>query len=281
MGGVAHDIVPPRYTIDTVALFRRFKFEFDRFHDTLLCEMVPDEFRRRMERFADAGPNGSGLAAEEWMNLINRFLFAYRFETAFQADDVVDALFPFFLGRLWTIARATEVVRERLSEGNHIDAKRVAAITRRETEDMIERQVDCFEGGRSAFRSEWRERRSAARPYLPKIGAWEFVPRVGVVVPQELEKPGGGHVWASDVYQSLLDRYRNEFMRFLCDHLDLIGVADSGTILTRVHDFMVRVDRALEESVFTDDLSTFVGTEALARHVVQNFAQSPSFQLTP
>jgi len=280
MGVVAHDVAPPRYAIDSVALFRRFKFEFDRFDDTLLREIVPDEFRQRMERFADAGPNSTGLGAEEWMDLVNRFLLAYRFST-FEADDIVDALFPFFLARLWTITRDMDVVKERLTEGDRMDSKAAAAITRRETENMIERQVDCFATGRRAFREEWRERRTAARPYLSKIGAWEFVPRVGILVPQELEKPDGGHVWAGEVYQSLLDRYRSEFIDFRSDHLGLEIAADSGTLFTRIHDFMVEVDRALEETVFTDDLSTFAGTEALANHVVRNFAQSPSFQLTP
>jgi predicted GH43/DUF377 family glycosyl hydrolase len=280
LGGAARDIVPPRYTIDTDALFRRFKREFNHFDNTLLREMLPDEFRRRMERFADVGPNDSGLEAEEWLEIVNRFLFAYRFETTYHAEDIVDALFPLFLARLWTLTRDLDAIKDRLAEGDHIDAKRAAAIVRREAEDVIERQTDRFAAARGEFRSRWRERRGATMPYLPKIGAWEFVPHVEVVLPQELEKPDGGLVWAGDVYQSLLDRYRQEFMRFLDDHLGLAEAADSGTILLKIHDFMVQIDRKLEEQVFTDDLSTIKGTLALARHVVYTFAEAPGFQLT-
>ena len=280
LGAAMSDIVPPRYAIDTDALFRRFKLEVIHFDNTLLREIRPDDFRRRMEHFADVGPNRSGLGAEEWLEIVNRFLFAYRFETTYHTEDVVDALFPLFLARLWTLTRDLDAIKDRLAEGNHVDAKRAAAIVRREAEDVIEKQADRFAAARVEFRSQWRERRVATMPYLPKIGAWEFVPHVEIVLPQELEKPDGGLVWASHVYQSLLDRYRQEFMHFLDDHLGLAEAADSGTILLKIHDFMVQIDRKLEEQVFTDDLSTIKGAVALARHVVYTFAEAPGFQLT-
>jgi predicted GH43/DUF377 family glycosyl hydrolase len=274
------DIAPPIRELEPRELYRQFKREFDHFDDTLLRDILPDDFRQRMERLADEQPGGITLDARTWVKVVNRFLFAYRFESGFHPDDIVDALFPFFLARLSSFVEETNAIREMLGDGQ-MQEYETALIFEGVAEYVIERQTNLFVAERDAFRESWRERESETKPYLPKLGAWEFVPHVGVMLPQELETPDGGHVWASHVYRELIDRYRREFTDFLRDHLDLDHVTDSATILTRLHDFMLQLDRVLDSEVFHCDLTKLESALEMTQKVCDKVIQRPSFQLTP
>jgi predicted GH43/DUF377 family glycosyl hydrolase len=105
------------------------------------------------------------------------------------------------------------------------------------------------------------------------------------MLPQELEKKDGDVVRATEVYQKLIDRYREEFMRFLRDELLLDEVTASDEILARVHIFMHKLDWLLDRDVLPYDSATIEGTERTAEAVFKAFSSSPngdgtSFQLT-
>ena len=115
---------------------------------------------------------------------------------------------------------------------------------------------------------------------LPRLGSWEFVPHVGVIVPQEI-KTADGSVCANEIYQQLIDRYRSEFTGFLSESLGIDGIMDSEEILLAVHQFMHKLDWALSLYLFPYNLAMVEGTRSMVDAVCRDFSQGPCFQLTP
>ncbi len=281
VSGTSLDVSPPKYHHERYELLRHFKLEFNHFDETLFREIVPDEVRERMEQLADKSLTDIGLSAEEWIHILQRFLLAYRFERGFHPDDIVDGLFPFFLARFTSFMSEVWSIENALSSDTFLDPASVEKIVRREAEGIIESEADLFVAARPEFRKTWQERETETASYLPRLGAWEFVPHVGVILPQELDKSDGDSVWASQVYQELIDRYRGEFTRFLSDQLGIEEVIDSSDILSHVHAFMHKVEWALNVDIFPFEHSTVEGTGAMADRVREAFFKGECFQLRP
>lgn len=280
VSGPCRDSVPPAYDIDSAALRRRFKLEFNHFDETLFRAIVPDEFRERMERRADAGAAGIGLTAEEWIRTLTRFLLAYRFEPGFHPDDIVDGLFPFFLARLATFIDEYRDLEASLSSSTKLSAEAAERITRHESERKIEGHAELFVASWPEFRRSWKERDIEVSPYLPRLSAWQFVPNVEVIVPQAIEKAGGKQVMAYEVYKELIDRYRGEFKNFVSNELGIEDYTKSTEILQQIESFMYRLDRALDVDVYPFDITTVDGARRMAEQVCGSFANGTSFQLT-
>lgn len=273
------EVTPVPVELAGADLFRRFKREFDHFDDILFCELLPDALRRRLERFSDRERNGFSLDTGEWCDIVNRFLIAFRFDKSFEPDDIVDALFPLFLARLAGFIEEVHGIVDYVPDALRPRKKATKALIYQYAENLVEREADFFVGRRGDLRRAWLARAQEVAPYLPRLGAWEFVPHVGVVVPQEIQSSDGEHVHASDVYRNLLDRYRREFIEFLESHLDLHHVVDSATILQRVHEFMTELERALGAEL-SYDLTTVEGARQMTEFVCRRFGKRPVFHLT-
>jgi predicted GH43/DUF377 family glycosyl hydrolase len=278
VAGPLLDVPPPPCSFDPHELQQHFRLVFDEFDETLFREIVPDA-REKMEALADRGTKDAVLDAEEWVRLMREFLLAFSFERGFHRDDIVDGLFAFFLARLAGFIDEVRSLEDTFVSGERLEETRARSVVQHEAESVLEGQADLFVRDLPEFRRSWRERRSENTPYLPRLGAWEFVPHVEVIVPQELERPTGGSVWANQIYQQLIDRYREEFTRFVSEQLGIEEVADSSEILARVHQFMARVDRALDTDLFPGDLATVEGTREITEAICASFAEGTSFQL--
>lgn len=274
VSGPMLDVSPPPFVLEEVDMARHSKMEFDHFDDTLFRQIIPDDFRERMERMTDSGSAGMRCTPEEWARVLNEFLLSFSFEQDFHPDDIVDGLFPFFLGRLSTYA---DEVRKLELGFQGEDAER---IVRHEAERILEQQADLLVGSWPELRRAWMERRTESTPYLPRLGSWEFVPHVGVIVPQEI-KTAEEPVRANKVYQQLIDRYRSEFTAFLSESLGIDGVTDSQEILLAVHQFMHKLDWALSLHLFPYDLATVDGTRSMVEAVCRDFCEGRCYQLTP
>lgn len=276
------DMPPMSFEVDAQELLLRFKAEFDHFDDTLYRELVPEVLRRKLEVLADDPTTGGGLSAEEWIGVMREFVFAHRFETRFHRDDIVDGLFPFFLARLATFTSEVMAIESVIAKGKDtIDADIAELLVRRGAELIVEKQAHLFIDNWGAFRKEWRDRTKESSSYLPRLCAWEFVPHVEVIMPQELKDIHGNPVFAADVYQELLDRYRSELMTFLSAHLGLDELADSGEILARLRRFMSKVNWTLDVDIFPFDLTTREGTQQMVDKVCQVSMEGETFHLTP
>ncbi len=274
------DLAPKNGNLDLADLIGRFKLEFNHFNDTLFKEIVTDALRDRLERLADQGIEGRGLTAEEWIRALNDFLLAYRFENKFHPEDIVDGLFAVFLARLVGFIQEVDSIEKSLKKGTSLSPSKYEEIVRREAEVLVDRQAGLFGAGWTDFQEAWQKRETETGPYLTRVGAWEFVPHVGVIVPQELKRPDGGSVWANQIYQELIDQYREEFASFLAKHLGLKEATDSAGILGRVHRFMRRLDRALGVDVFRVDLNSAEVANEMITRIWRSFAPEQTFQLT-
>jgi predicted GH43/DUF377 family glycosyl hydrolase len=280
VSGPRPDAAPPDYDLTSDLLRMRFKREFDHFDDTLYRAIIPDELRERMEQNADAPGQRVTLTADEWILILRRFLIAYKFETGFHPDDIVDGLFPFFLARLATFIDEYHRSKEQLAEAGKLPLETARHIARHEAERSIQNQAELFVAAWPEFRDSWREREKAVEPYLPRLGAWQFIPNVDVIVPQEIEVPGRDSVWAYQVYKDQIDRYRAEFKRFISERLGIDDYTQSAGILEGVESFMYRLDRLLDTDVFPYDITTVDGARKMADKVKKYFAVGPAYCLT-
>ncbi len=272
VSGVYIEVMTPRLSVEPNEILRRFKFEFNHFDDTLMRDVVSDEFRHRMETLADRGREEDALTADDWIAVVRQFLLTFDFEKQFHPDDVVDALFPFFLARIAGFIFETHKMEEDLTAGDRLDPITVEGFVRHHAERIIDRQADTFVTAFPRFRKDWQERQAERATYLPMLGAWEFVPHVRVIVPQELEKPTGERVYARDIYLQLIDRYRSEFSTFIGEYLGLERVASSSEVLSRVQGFMNTVDWALETKLYPYSIATVEGARKMTEEVFDAFA---------
>jgi len=278
--GPVLEAVPPHQEIERADLMARLKAEFDHFDDTLFRELVPADVREAMERWSDGLTEGVEISASRWTELLGRFVTAYCAPGLFDREDTVDGLFPFFLARLLTFADEVEEVSRALEASrSRLDLRLHAAHGL--AEKSIERQADMMSSDWPDLRRTWSEAVLAAGPYLPRVGAWEFVPHVEIVVPQEIQSETGESVWAHRLYQEQLDRYRQQFVHFVAEHLELGRTTDSGAILAGIHAFMQKVESALASGLIPHDLSVPSGAQALLEQIVCDLTDGTSFQLRP
>jgi predicted GH43/DUF377 family glycosyl hydrolase len=282
VSGPRLDAAPPDYDLRSDELHRRFKLEFNHFDETLYRAILPDDLRERMERQADAGASGNGvsLSADEWVLTLRRFLLAYKFETGFHPDDIVDGLFPFFLARLVTFIDKYHSMKNHLADSKTINLESARHIARHEAERSIQNQMEIFAAAWPHFRDSWQEREKEISPYLPRLGAWQFIPNVDVIVPQEIDVPDANSVWAYQVYKDQIDRYRGEFKTFISERLGIDDYTRSAEILEGVESFVYRLDRLLDTDVFPYDVTAAAGAQKMADKVCRHFVEKECFCLT-
>ena len=262
----------PRLSIEPKEIHRRFKYEFNHFDHTVLFAIIPDELRHRMERLADEGPNGVGLTEQDWIKVLHRFLIAFRYEKQFYSDDTIDALFPLFLARVAGFIIEIKKTEEDLVGKGGLDPVTAENLIRQHAERTVERQADLFVGEWPSFREDWLEHEAKTTTYLPMVGAWEFVPHVGVILPQEIKTTDGKTVFARDAYLKQIERYRREFTCFLSRRLGLNKVATSSEILSRVQGLMNNLNWSFETIVYPYDLATVEGTRQMTDDVFAAFS---------
>jgi len=216
------------------------------------------------------------VSSEDWARILNEFVLAYAFIEEFDKSDILNALHPIFLARLATYVKELENFKRDFPQFTN---ERAEPLLSREAERLVELQTEEFIRERPAFVEKWKMREAEVEPYLPKLGSWEFIPKVGVMVPQEIEKPTGGSVMARDVYRELIDRYREEFAAFVHDRLDVLEDTSSDRIADGIKEFMLSVEKDLDSLIFPGDLGTFDGAEQVADAIFDLFPHKRSFSV--
>jgi predicted GH43/DUF377 family glycosyl hydrolase len=278
--------VLPDLSIDKEELLRIFEYEFNRLDETLLKQIVPERLHRRMEEAASKTEPFT-MTAKEWIDALKGFLLLYGFEQRFHPDDLVDGLFLFFVARLSGFIDEIETLRETLGA---IDGDVARDILHHEVERMIRSQSALFVSSWFEFREEWHKREIESRSYLPKLGAWEFVPNVGVIVPQEISAGGKPVARASEAYQEIIGRYREEFTSFVRDNLATKGIENSLEITSRLRHFWQRLETAIRDELFPFKFTTMEGIRKMGETIFAMLARADeggdaervlqSFQLT-
>ena len=279
IGPIPHE-VPPEMKLERDDLLRHFKSEFDHFDYTLFYHLIPDDTRKQMEQWADSGADNFGLTRPKWNDILQRFSIAFAFPEIAHPGDTVDGLFPLFLARFLHLVgynQDTEASIRPFEDRDGLNFKAHRALTERE----LHLQADAFINAWPTFQETWKGHRQARGSYLPRLGAWEFVPNVDIVVPQELKKTDGTSVWAYEVYQEILQDRRADFRRFLSDDLEVEDISDAESVLSSVRGFMTRLDETLSKSLFPHDLKTAAGVRNMTDDCIREFSDGNCFQLTP
>ena len=279
LGPIPHE-VPPEMKLARRDLFRNFKHEFDHFDHTLFHHLVPHETREQMETWADGGSDNFGLTREQWNDTLQRFAVAFAFPERIHPSDIVDGLFPLFLARFLSLVGYNQDTESSVDFTEHqgtLNFKAHRALTERE----LNLQADEFINTWPTFKKTWLDHKLARSSYLPRLGAWEIIPNVDILVPQEMKKRDGGSAWAFQVYQDILEDRRAALNRFMTMDLKVDDVSDSALVLSSVQAFMRRLDGGLKTLLFPDGLHTLEGVRRMTDDCILSFSAGASFQLTP
>lgn len=277
------DVAAPDYDLTSDQFRRRVKLEMCHFDETLYQTIVPDDLRERMKRCAEEAEKGRyevSISADEWILILRRFLLAYKFETGFHPNDIIDGLYPFFLARFVTFIDEYHARKKHLADSGEIELNEARDIARHEAERTIFNQMEMFVAVWPQFRDAWEKREEAVSPYLPRLGAWQFIPNVDVIVPQEIVVADGHSVWAYKIYKKVINEYRREFMQFVGTQLRIKDYTRSDEVLDGIEKFMLKLDRLLTEGVLPYDITTVEGVTKMADHLCSRFIEKPTFCLT-
>jgi len=257
-------------------LVGQFRQRFNRVEAALLKSVLSEEMYARLEEQADGPPEKLAISPTDWARIVSEFVIAYGFLTDFDKKDIVNSLYPIFLARIATFARDMENLHKALRK---VPADHLESMLSGEAERIVEATAEAFISEKPAFLEKWRKRHEELEPYLPKLGSWEFIPKVGVMVPQELKTPTGDSVWARDVYRKLIDRYRTEFTAFVRNTLRLPEHASSDEIAAGIHQFILDIEKDLDSVLLPGDLTTVNGTEKFVKATFDLFPHSRCFCL--
>jgi len=274
--GAKEDGVPQRVGLDARQLVTNFRREFNRYHEPLLSRILPEDIYAKLEMRADSSPETFYVSGADWARAVNAFLIAYAFETEFDRTDVLHGLYPVFMARFASFAREIEELKGCLDP---LPVERANRILRGETERKIDVQTNEFIRQRPELLRQWKVTEEERKPYLPQLGSWEFIPAVGIVVPQDMTTESGETVHARDIYRSLLDRYREEFTAFVHDRLDVPEDAGSEQILEGIRDNLLSVERDLDTTIVPGSLHDVEGLEQVADGILECFPHDTGFGL--
>ncbi|MCD6287646.1 MAG: hypothetical protein J7M12_00885, partial [Candidatus Hydrogenedentes bacterium] len=274
--GAKEDAVPQRISMRIPELITHFRRDFNQYHQPLLKSILPVDICSHLENLTDSSPSTFYFSAAEWARSVNAMLRAYAFAKDFDKCDVIDALYPVFIARLASFVREIEELKGCLET---LPAERADRILRGEAERKIDVQTDYFIRFRPEFMRRWEASEIEQTPYLPQLGSWEFVPNVGVVLPQEIKTESGDTVFARDIYRALLDRYREEFKAFVHNKLNVPEDASSEMILAAIRQNFLTIERCLDRDILPGSLHTLDGLQRVTNAVMQKFPHGKAFCL--
>jgi len=271
--GVRKQEVPSAVDINHRELMNKYRQGVNRFH-YLYEEILPADICNRLVNLADCSREEFELSGPIWAKIVYHFLLAFYFSSELKREDIINGLFPIFLGRLGTFARQLEELKLELDKSAPDYSTPVIS---GEAERLFELEIEFFVLERGNFLRDWKKREKSLEPYLSKIGSWEFIPHVPLIVPQEITTTSGKVTRARDVYRVLLDRYRTEFQGFIQEKLHVNKDHSSSALIKKVKDFMVEAERGFDELLFPGNLYTVKGTEMVVRSIFRYFVPNREF----
>ncbi|TDA69693.1 MAG: glycosidase [Clostridia bacterium] len=263
--------------INYQALVNRFRQGYNRFHESLLERILPEEVYRRLAELANAGYGEFNFSPDLWSKTVYAFLLTYAFSHDLARGDLLNALVALFQGRVAGFERELASFRSYLERLNPDDVESLLDL---QAERMVEDQAEVFRKERPAFLARWREESQAVESFIPKVAYWEFVPGVPLVLPQETLSPEGHPVSVAPIYEGLLRRYKAEFDAFIYERLGVHRGVTSQEIAQAVRDFLRRTEAGLD-LLLPGDLCTVEGTRAVAEAVASHIPHGQVLTLQP
>lgn len=259
-------------------LVARYKRGFNKFN-SLYERILPQEAYRQLEELAGTEPPQFTFPARLWAQIVYHLLLDFAFRREFARGDMLNSFIPLYYGRVGSFALELKALKNRMKGLSPQEAEHLTSL---EAERQIEAQVDEFLLQKSDFLAMWEMREEAFKPPVPGVTYREFIPGVPLIVPSELTAPDGKVVaTANGIYESVFNRFKREFERFVYQKLEVPHGATSGEIAERIEDFMHRLEEEIDRTLLPGDLSTVEGTREMVDAIFRHFPRQDTFALVP
>jgi len=268
---------PDEVKIFPQQLVARYKRGFNRFHQ-LYRMVMPEEIYQQLEMLAGAEAGQFVFPPELWVRTTYYSLLDFVSRKVFAKDDVLDSFIPLYEGCIASSALELQALRDRLGCLPAGEAEHLVSL---EAELQVERIADEFVRHRSDFLAAWEMREEAFRPALPKVTYREFIPGVPLVVPLDITSATGTVMaTANGIYESIFCRYEEEFRQFIYGELKTPKDASSADIVKRIWDFMLQVEKELDDILLPGDLADMEGSRQVADAIFRYLPHKETFALT-
>lgn len=274
--GVKGDLYPEENQPSSQALMFKYRQGFGQYQ-TIYQRVLPDHICQRLDNLGKLHLSGFEFPAELWSQIVYRFILAFAFGKEFGQEDLLTSLVPLYQGRMAGAILDTQFFTTQLEP--FLSGEEMAQVGSLVTERNIEEQVNEFNCGRATFLCEWARREEALKPSLPKVTYREFIPGVPLVVPWDLTTSEGKIVRADSIYNSLAQKYREEFDQFVFEKLSISREASSLEIAQGIKDFMHDVEGELDKALLPGDLFMLEGVAAVAEAIFDYFPHRDTFVL--
>lgn len=255
----------------------RYRQGFNEFQG-LHGEILSREALVCLRKLAGSNVKAFRCPSDLWAEIVYDFLLCYCVEPRSTRENILDAFLPICYAREAGFTQEHKAFKEALTTSTPGEAEHFTALVAQET---IEQQRKEFISRKPGFSAKWREKEDTLKPLLPMVTYREFIPGVPLILPKELASPSGETVSTDGVYNSVLQRYHEEFEEFVRGRLQIPAKAPSAEIAQSVEELMRRVEQDIDELLLPGDLSTIDGTKKIAESIVQIFPHSDAFTLAP
>jgi len=275
--GVKKSHRPDAVQINPQQLVARYNRGFIQFC-FLYERILPKEVYRQLEALTETKPEHFDFPTKLWVDIVFRFLLCFAFNKKIVRGDLLNSFIPLYQGRVAGFALEMQALKAKLAP---LAPDEVGHLISLEAERHIEGIVDEFLRQKSAFLTAWGKGAEALKPPVPKVTYHEFIPGVPLVVPLELTNPEGERVTAQSIYDSIFYRYKKEFEQFVYERLKVSRQASSSEMAERIRDFMRQVEKAIDKTLLSGDLSTVEGTRETVDAIFRHISRQDVFSLTP
>jgi len=259
-------------------LVAKYKRGFNKFH-SLYERILPEEAYRQLKQMAGTETKLFNFPAKLWAQIVYHFLLDLAFRKEFAKGDLMNSFIPLYEGRVAGFALEIQTMKTKLDPLLPAEAEHLTSL---EAKRQIEGLEDEFIRQKPDFLAAWEVREEALKPPVPKVTYREFIPGVPLVVPLELTAADGKVVaTANGIYESVFDRHKKEFERFVHERLKTPGDASSQEIARRIRNFMHQVEKEIDKSLLPGDLSTVEGTREVVEAIFRHLPHQDTFALVP
>jgi len=255
----------------------KYKQGFNKFH-SLYQRVLPEEVYQQLETMSRTETELFDFPARLWAQIVYHFILDLAFRKEFAKDDLMNSFIPVYQGYVAGFALKIQALKAKLKPLLPVEAEQLASL---DAERQIEALLDEFIHQKPGFLAVWEERAEALKSPVPKVTYREFIPGVPLVVPSELATPDGKVVTANAIYESIFNRYKNEFEQFVYKRLKIPRDATSGEIAGQIENFMHQVEEQIDETLLPGDLSTVEGTREVVEAIFHHLPHRDTFALLP
>ncbi|MCG0275293.1 MAG: glycosidase [Thermosediminibacteraceae bacterium] len=243
---------PPLENINIEMYVMSFKKNFERYESLFEIVLERDSYDA-VKKIAFNEKGGFEFPAELWAKIVYDFLIAYSFQDNVHREDILDALYCIYNGRVAGYAGEILALESALSKIG-FNEKNVVCF---KAKSLIEAQERAFIKNKNAFKVRWKERGNRTKQLITPLDYLEFIPSVPIVLPKKLRGYRGKEIYPSEIFKRLQRKYSEAFENYIRNVLN-IKEDDPGKIVSGFESFITELEKTID-NFFPGDLTTEEG----------------------